>query len=177
VLHKPFKACDSERFKDWLTCYDKDDANLHITPQQFRWKPMQYPAEGTKKNFIEGITSMGGAGGPAMKDGLSIMVYACNANMEKEAFYSSDGDMLIVPQQGAILVNTEFGKMRVEPLEICVVQRGIKFSVDLIEGKSRGYITEVYKGHFVIPDLGPIGANGPANPRDFETPVAWYEDL
>ena len=112
-----------------------------------------------------------------MKDGLSILVYACNANMEKEAFYSSDGDILIVPQQGAILVKTEFGRMRVEPLEICVIQRGIKFSVDLIEGKSRGYITEVYKGHFVIPDLGPIGSNGLANPRDFETPVAWYEDI
>ena len=67
--------------------------------------------------------------------------------------------------------------MRVEPLEICVIQRGIKFSVDVLEGKSRGYITEVYKGHFVIPDLGPIGSNGLANPRDFEIPVAWYEDV
>jgi homogentisate 1,2-dioxygenase len=65
------------------------------------------------------------------------------------------------------LVKTEFGKMLVEPLEICVIQRGIKFSVDLVDGKARGYITEVYKGHFVIPDLGPIGSNGLANPRDF----------
>ena len=120
---------------------------------------------------------MGGAGGPAMKDGIAIMVYSCNTNMEKTAFYSSDGDLLIVPQHGALLVNTEFGRMRVEPLEICVIQRGIKFSVDLLEGKSRGYITEVYKGHFVIPDLGPIGSNGMANPRDFEIPVAWYEDV
>ena len=85
--------------------------------------------------------------------------------------------MLIIPQQGALLVITEFGKMRVEPQEICVVQRGIKFSVDLIEGKSRGFITEVYKGHFSIPELGPLGANGLANPRDFEYPVAWYEDV
>ncbi len=176
-MHKPFKACDSEIFKAWITSYDKDDANLHITPQQFMWKPMQFPAEGTKKTFIEGITSMGGAGGPALKDGVSIMVYACNANMEKEAFYSSDGDMLIVPQEGAILVKTEFGKMRVEPLEICVVQRGITFSVELIEGKSRGFIAETYKGHFALPELGPIGANGMANPRDFEYPVAWYEDV
>ena len=112
-----------------------------------------------------------------MKDGLGIMVYACNANREKEALYSSYGDLLIVPQHGALLVKTEFGKMRVAPLEICVIQRGIKFSVDVLEGKSRGYITEVYKGHFVIPDLGPIGSNGLANPRDFEIPVAWYEDV
>jgi len=128
-------------------------------------------------NFIEGVTTMGGAGGPAMKDGIAIMVYSCNASMEKEAFYSSDGDLLVVPQHGALLVKTEFGRMRVEPLEICVIQRGIKFSVDVLEGKSRGYITEVYKGHFVIPDLGPIGSNGLANPRDFEIPVSWYEDV
>ena len=64
---------------------------------------------------------MGGAGGPAMKDGLSILVYSCNTNMEKTAFYSSDGDLLIVPQQGALLVKTEFGRMRVEPLEICMI--------------------------------------------------------
>jgi len=121
ALHKPFKACDSERFKNWLTCYERDDANLHITPQQYRWKEVQYPAEGTKKNFIEGFIAMAGAGGPALKDGLSILFYACNANMEKEAFYSSDGDMLIVPQEGALLVKTEFGRMRIEPLEICVV--------------------------------------------------------
>lgn len=138
---------------------------------------MQFPPEDKKVNFIEGVTTMGGAGGPAMKDGLGIMVYACNTSMEKEAFYSSDGDLLIVPQQGPLLVKTEFGRMRIDPLEICVVQRGIKFSVDLLEGKSRGYITEVYKGHFVIPDLGPIGSNGLANPRDFEIPVAWYEDV
>ena len=76
-----------------------------------------------------------------------------------------------------MLVKTELGRMRLEPQEICVVQRGIKFSVDPIEGKSRGYITEVYKSHFVIPDLGPIGSNCLANPRDFETPIAWYEDI
>lgn len=66
--------------------------------------------------------------------------------------------------------------MKVEPLEIAIVQRGIKFKVDLPDGKSKGYLCEVYRGHFIIPDLGPIGANGMANPRDFETPVAWYED-
>jgi homogentisate 1,2-dioxygenase len=137
---------------------------------------MQFPKEGEKKTFIEGIITMSGAGGPMMKDGLSILVYSCNANMEREAFYSSDGDMLIVPQQGALLIKTELGRIRVEPLEICVIQRGIKFSVDVLEGQSRGYITEVFKGHFVIPDLGPIGSNGLANGRDFEIPTSWYED-
>lgn len=73
-------------------------------------------------------------------------------------------------------MKTELGRMRVDPLEICVIQRGVKFSVDLPDGTSRGYLVEVFKGHFVIPDLGPIGSNGLANPRDFETPIAWYED-
>ena len=43
------------------------------------------------------------------------------------------------------------------------------------KGHIRGWIEEAYWGHFKIPDLGPIGANGLANPRDFQTPVAFYE--
>nr|XP_012636000.1 homogentisate 1,2-dioxygenase isoform X4 [Microcebus murinus] len=90
-------------------------------------------------------------------------------------FYNSDGDFLIVPQKGKLLIYTEFGKMLVQPNEICVIQRGMRFSVDVFE-ETRGYILEVYGIHFELPDLGPIGANGLANPRDFLIPVAWYED-
>lgn len=88
---------------------------------------------------------------------------------------NADGDFLIVPQTGALTVRTEFGVMRVAPREICVVQRGMRFSV-AVDGPSRGYICEVFEKHFVLPDLGPIGANGLANPRDFLTPVAAFED-
>jgi homogentisate 1,2-dioxygenase len=80
-----------------------------------------------------------------------------------------------VPQQGPLDITTEMGKLYVQPNEICVIQQGIRFSVE-VEGPSRGYILEVYDNHFRIPDLGPIGANGLANPRDFKTPVAWFED-
>lgn len=80
-----------------------------------------------------------------------------------------------VPQQGSLMITTEFGKMKVSPNEICVIQLGMRFSVD-VEEASRGYILEVFDGHFKLPDLGPIGANGLANPRDFLTPVAHYED-
>lgn len=93
--------------------------------------------------------------------------------------YSSDGDILIVPQDGTLHLTTEFGKLTVGSKEICVVPRGVKFSVDLPaeEGaKCRGWICEVFKGHFAIPDLGPIGSNGLANERDFEVPVAAYQD-
>jgi len=96
--------------------------------------------------------------------------------MNYRCLYNSDGDFLIVPQKGTLAIKTEFGKMLVEPEEICVIQQGIKFSID-IEEESRGYILEVYDSHFVLPNLGPIGANGLANPRDFLTPVAVYEDI
>jgi homogentisate 1,2-dioxygenase len=120
---------------------------------------------------------MCGAGSPGMKDGLGIHLYSFNANMDKVAFYSADGDMLIVPQSGALSIITEFGKLQVEPEEICVMQRGIKFKVDLNQcDQARGYICETYKSHFILPDLGPIGANSLANPMHFESPTAWYED-
>jgi homogentisate 1,2-dioxygenase len=95
--------------------------------------------------------------------------------MKDKAFYSSDGDLLIVPQQGNLDITTEMGRLLVKPNQICVIQQGIRFSVN-VTGPPRGYVLEVFNNHFVLPDLGPIGANGLANPRDFLTPVAWFED-
>ena len=89
--------------------------------------------------------------------------------------YSSDGDFLIVPQVGTLLVTTEFGRLRVPPKEVLIVPRGCKFSLDVEQGNARGWLSELYKGHFVIPDLGPIGANGLANERDFSAPVAAFD--
>lgn len=80
----------------------------------------------------------------------------CNTSMNNRAFYNSDGDFLIVPQQGALDVVTEFGKIFVEPNEICIIQQGMRFSIN-VTGPTRGYILEVYDGHFKLPDLGPIG--------------------
>lgn len=121
---------------------------------------------------------MMGAGSPELKDGLSISYYSCKAGMsdKKIAMYSSDGDLIIVPQAGTLRITTEFGRLTVGSKEICVIPRGIKFAVDLESDQSRGWIGECYKGHFSIPDLGPIGSNGLANERDFETPTAAYED-
>uniref|UniRef100_A0A914QS24 Homogentisate 1,2-dioxygenase n=1 Tax=Panagrolaimus davidi TaxID=227884 RepID=A0A914QS24_9BILA len=96
--------------------------------------------------------------------------------MKNRCFYNADGDLLIVPQQGPLKVITEFGKFLIEPLEIIVIPSGIRFTV-LVDGPSRGYMLEVYGTHFELPNLGPIGANGLANPRDFETSAAWFEDL
>ncbi len=90
--------------------------------------------------------------------------------------YSSDGDIIIVPQTGTLLVSTEFGKLRVPPKEVVIVPRGCKFSVDIESGAGRGWLAESFKGHFAIPDLGPIGSNGLANERDFSAPVASYSE-
>src|ERR1035437_4269008 len=97
--------------------------------------------------------------------------------MQSRCFYNADGELLLVPQQGLTRVSTELGVLEVAPGEICVIPRGIKFRVDLPGGTSRGYIRESYGAPFRLPDLGPIGANGLANARDFLAPVAAFEDL
>jgi homogentisate 1,2-dioxygenase len=151
-------------------------ASAVTNPNQLRWLPLPMPEEGAGAvDWVQGLVSIGGSGDPAQMHGLAVHMYTANASMGDKAFQDSDGDLLIVAQEGALRITTELGKMDVAPREICVIQRGVRFSVD-VDGPSRGYVLEIFKGHFVLPDLGPIGANGLANPRDFLTPEAWYED-
>lgn len=170
VMHTPF-----EKVPDHGLVGDFTSSQCELTPNQLRWLPFEIPAS-QPCNFVQGLHTVCGAGTPASREGAAVHVYTANADMHREAFYTSDGDFLIVPQQGILKITTEFGKMTVCPNEICVIQRGIKFSVALPDGPSRGYLVETYSSHFELPDLGPIGANGLANPRDFLTPTAWYED-
>lgn len=116
-----------------------EPANLVVDPNQHRWSPPDLP-ESPNVDFVDGITTMSGAGDPSAKSGLSIYLYTATKSMGNRVFHNSDGDFLIVPQQGALTIRTEFGVIHCEPEEICVVQRGIKFSVD-IEGPSRGYVS------------------------------------
>ncbi|KAL0482148.1 homogentisate 1,2-dioxygenase [Acrasis kona] len=149
----------------------------YATPQQLRWLPTQVPKE-EEIDFVDGLTTMAGAGNAAHKSGFAIHMYHANKSMNKRAFCSADGDFLIVPQSGKLHIQTECGWLSVRPKEICVVPRGIRFSVQLKECDSAsGYIAELFEGHFTLPDLGPIGANGLANPRDFCYPTACYEDV
>ena len=143
-------------------------------PNQMRWNPVPMPE--TKTDFVEGIVTLGGSGDPAMQVGVGLHVYAANASMQGRYFYNADGEMLIVPQQGSLRIRTELVILGVASGEIGIVPRGIKIRVEM-EGPSRGYICENYGLPFRLPDLGPIGANGLANPRDFLAPVAAYEDL
>lgn len=118
-----------------------------------------------------------GAGDATLKQGLGMLVYAAGKSMDASAaFYSADGDLLIVPQEGDLNIRTEFGWLLVRPMEIAVIPRGVKYQVQLVSGPARGYALELYQGHFVLPELGPIGSNGLANARDFQAPVAHFSE-
>ncbi|PVV05043.1 hypothetical protein BB560_000440 [Smittium megazygosporum] len=156
-----------------------DPVNIHVSASQPKWTPFEVPANG-KIDFIDGIKTICGAGEPTLASGLAIHVYTSTSNMNNRAFVNSDGDFLIVPQLGILDIQTEFGKLLVQPNEFCVIPRGIHFKVNFVETlehQYRGYILEVFGRHFELPDLGPIGANGLANRRDFLYPVACYEHI
>lgn len=142
------------------------------TPNRLRWDALPMP-EG-EVDFVDGIVTYGGNGDPAAS-GIGIHLYAATASMDARAFQNSDGEMLIVPQQGDLRIVTELGRMDVAPGYIALIPKGMRFRVEL-QGRSRGYICENFGAPFRLPDLGPIGANGLANARDFETPIAWFED-
>lgn len=168
VIHHPFVHLKSNHIShDWNQTLP--------SPNQIRWLPFDIPTPSEVTDFVDGLHTVCGAGDPRTRSGIAIHVFLCNTSMKDKCFYNADGDFLIVPQQGVLDITTEFGKMRVEPNEICVIQQGMRFSVS-VSGSTRGYILEVFAAHFQLPYLGPIGANGLANPRDFLCPVAWYED-
>jgi len=127
---------------------------------------------------VAGLATMAGCGSPENKEGLAIHTYNVNESMKDKAFSNADGDFLIIPQIGTLQVQTELGELIVAPCEICVVPRGVRFAVHLVPGTlaGRGYVLELYQGHFELPNLGPIGANGLASARDFLSPVARFED-
>ncbi len=173
MTHKPYTKCTQFEYIDNKFT---DDTRYEIDPNQHRWKPIPLPEETQQLTWIEGLVSHIGIGCPLNKSGFAGYQYRCNKSMTREAFYNSDGDLLIVPQQGTLYVVTENGNLVVPPKFICVIPRGIKFAVEVKEA-CRGYVAEIFDGHFQLPDLGPIGANGLANNRDFQAPLAAYERI
>ena len=139
-----------------------------------RWDPIPIPNE--KLSFLQGVRTITTAGDAATQTGMAAHVYLLTRSMDHECFYNADGEMLFVLQQGLLRFWTEFGLIDAEPGEVVVIPRGVKLRVELKGGPARGYICENYGGTFTLPERGPIGANCLANPRDFLTPVAAYED-
>jgi len=150
------------------------EQQLHLPIGPLRWDPIPLPSNA--QTFIGGVETITTAGDVAARSGSANHVYLITESMRDEYFYNADGEMLFVPQQGDVRFFTEFGTIDVEPGEIAVIPRGVKFRVELIGGPARGYICENYGAAFTLPERGPIGANCLANPRDFLTPVAAYED-
>ena len=146
-------------------------------PNQMRWDPLPLPS--TPTDFVEGLYTVCGNGDVGNQTGVGIHLYACNQDMEEKFFYTADGELLIVPQQGTLLLRTELGLLEVNPGEIVVIPRGVKFQVRIIgdDETARGYVCENYGQAFELPELGPIGSNGLANRRDFMASSAYYEDL
>jgi len=169
VTHKPYEPLKHKTLRS--TPFSEIE---NPTPNQLRWDPIEIPSKPT--DFIDGLHTMAGNGNSDSWAGLGVHVYAASASMKNRYFYNADGEMLFVPQQGAIALRTEMGRLVAKPGEIAIVPRGIKFAADFPDGPSRGYVCENYGAPFQLPDLGPIGANGLANPRDFLYPAAAYED-
>lgn len=141
---------------------------------QLRWDAVPMPEEPV--TWLEGLQTIGTNGDVHGQFGMAAHIYVATASMTDTYFYDADGELMVVPQQGRLRVHTECGRLDVAPLEICLIPRGMKFRVELLDGPSRGYVCENYGSYFTLPERGPIGANGMANARDFLAPTASFED-
>ncbi len=167
AVHRPFRRIDNGRLVG-------DFGLADTPPNQLRWSPLPLPSQ--PADFVDGLVTYAGNGDAASQTGCGIHLYAANRSMTDRYFYDADGELLIVLQQGRLRFATELGRIDAEPLEIVVIPRGVRFRVELLDAEARGYVCENFGAPLRLPDLGPIGSNGLANPRDFLTPHAWYED-
>ena len=166
--HRPFVRYDG------APLFAPGTVKQPLAPNRLRWDP---PADlPAGKDFVDGMVTLLANRDPADLEGVALHLYRADRSMERRVFVDADGELLIIPQSGALRLCSELGRLDVPPGSIAVVPRGIKFRVD-VEGESRGYVAENHGAPLRLPDLGPIGSNGLANPRDFETSVAWFEDV
>ncbi len=157
--------------------FHSDFGSGPVTPEKLRWNPLPPASPEASTDFIEGLYTVAGNGGPEAGTGLGLHLYAANRDMDGRFFCNADGELMLVPEQGRLHIETELGVLDVEPQEIAVIPRGIRFRIALPDGQARGYVCENFGALFKLPDLGPIGSNGLANPRDFEYPNAAFEDV
>jgi homogentisate 1,2-dioxygenase len=144
-----------------------------LAPNRLRWDPPGDLPGGA--DFVDGMVTMLANRDPADLEGVAVHLYRASKSMHRRVFVDADGELLILPQSGTLRIITELGRMEVAPGWAALVPRGVKFRVE-VDGESRGYVAENHGLPFRLPELGPIGSNGLANARDFETPAAWFED-
>ncbi|MBY0545619.1 MAG: homogentisate 1,2-dioxygenase [Gammaproteobacteria bacterium] len=169
VLTQPFQPYSAAK---WLSAMS---STAPVNPTNLRWDPLPYQKQSV--DFIDGLISYAYHGDVRQRIGACAMLYTINQSMTTRFFYNADGELLIVPQEGELHIRTELGLLDVAPGEIALIPRGIKFQVQLHGTQARGYVCENYGQPFQLPELGPIGANGLANPRDFLAPTAFAEDV
>ncbi|MGH3249441.1 MAG: homogentisate 1,2-dioxygenase [Trebonia sp.] len=168
--HPPFRRIDNKNLRG--TPFDE----LEPDPNRLRWDPLPLPAEGEPRDFIDGLFTVAGNGDVKTRAGMAVHLYAANRSMRDRYLVDSDGELLFVPELGAVVLHTELGPLHVRPGEIAVVPRGIRFKVELADAFARGFLCENLGANFTLPERGPIGANGLANERDFLIPHAAFEE-
>jgi len=152
----------------------RSEGEIPPDPNRLRWDPL--PLGERDVDFLDGLVTVAGNGDVSAGSGCGIHLYAANQSMRRRAFFSADGELLIIPEQGRLRIVSEMGILDLPPLHVGIIPRGLRFRVELDE-PSRGYVCENYGSLLRLPELGPIGSNGLANSRDFETPVAAFEDV
>ncbi len=168
AMHRPFRRLDDGLIRT-APC-----AEAEPSPNRLRWDPLPFPEH--PADFIESLATLGTNGDASGRSGVAIHLYRATRSMTDRVFYDADGELLLVPQQGNLRLHSEFGPLEVRPGEIAVVPRGVRFRAELPDGPAAGYVCENYGALFRLPELGPIGANGLANPRDFLVPCAAFEE-
>jgi homogentisate 1,2-dioxygenase len=166
--HRPYRPIESMHVRS------APFTETQPTPNRLRWDALPY-GEG-RADFIGGLHTIAGNGDPALHAGIAIHLYVAMRSMERRAFFNADAEMLFVPQDGRLLLVTELGRIELTPGEIAVLPRGVRVRVELPDERARGYVCENYGALLRLPELGPIGANGLANARDFLTPVAAFDE-
>lgn len=167
AVHGKYSKIDNQKFLS-------APISNHADPNRLRWDPL--PSSSEEQDFISGIFTVAANGNVLSREGIAVHVYRANISMSKKYFANNDGEMLVVPQEGVLTIRTELGTLTASPGEVVLISRGIRFSVDLQGNSATGYICENYGSPFMLPELGPIGANGLAHARDFRHPVAAYEE-
>jgi len=149
-------------------------AKAPLAPNRLRWDP---PGKSSAPvDLIDAMTTMMSSDDPASLNGVAVHVYVADLDMTSRVFVDGDGELLFIPQRGRLDLLTELGRIEIAPGQIAVIPRGVAFRCLLPDGEAAGYVCENNGPLFRLPELGPIGSNGLANPRDFETPTAWFED-
>ena len=168
AMHGPYKRMAQGQWRSGP--FDE----VETPPNRLRWNP--FPLPGKPTDFVDGLATLAGSGNPAAQTGVAVHVYRANRSMDRRYLYCADGELMFVPQQGAVELFAELGRLELHPGEIGVVPRGMKFKVTLLEKQARGYVCENYGAPFRLPELGPIGSQGLAQTRDFMAPVAAFEE-